>query len=336
MSVNNNKIVYYDENVPDYYVNGSRDFQLLTRLLTFALNSGKVEAEQLLYLNDALLTNNNLLSLLQTKVGFWSNFDFTDDSIRLVCDVFDLIVRKKGSRKGIIEAIEIYLRTIGISTDFDIFIQNKDVDGNPVYKIDVGINALWHDYTLLSEILRYILPTGYILNIYFYDKIAFIDKSILYSDLVLTTASDTYNISKIRNAYYSSTTEDWKILGAKVVDANEVLIFGEYVDGVFVPTSAMDIVEYPDGIVEVTEDPLEVDFTKRAENVTVKNIKPVAYILDYEGDYYNGIQSIDLTRIYDGTFHESQKADIPSIIWRPPFINPGEIPLPPTPPGETM
>lgn len=45
MAVNNNKIIYFDENVPDYYVNGSRDFQLLTRLLTFALNSGKVEAD---------------------------------------------------------------------------------------------------------------------------------------------------------------------------------------------------------------------------------------------------------------------------------------------------
>jgi len=207
MAVNNNKIIYFDENVPDYYVNGSRDFQLLTRLLTFALNAGKVEADQLLYLNDALLTNNNLLPLLQTKVGFWSDFEFPDDAIRLVCDVFDLIVRKKGSRTGIVEAIEIYLRSIGISTDFDIFIQNKDVDGNPMYRIEIGINALWHDYTLLAEILKYIIPTGYILLIYFYDKIEFIDKSILYSDFVLVTASGGVNNAHLRNEYYSSTTE---------------------------------------------------------------------------------------------------------------------------------
>lgn len=310
MAVNNNKIIYFDENVPDYYVNGSRDFQLLTRLLTFALNSGKVEADQLLYLNDALLTNNNLLSLLQTKVGFWSNFEFTDDAIRLVCDVFDLIVRKKGSRKGIVEAIEVYLRTIGISTDFDIYILNKDVDGNPVYKIDVGINALWHDYTLLAEILRYILPTGYIINIYFYDKIAFIDKSLLYSDLVLVTPSDTYNISKMRNAYYSSTTEDWKTLGAKIVDANQALVFGEYVDGVFVPLSEMDIEEHPEGIVQVSgSSKVNVNFTKRAENVYASNLKTVAYILDYNGTYYNGIQSIDLTRIYDESYHEETTSE---------------------------
>ena len=207
MAVNNNKIIYFDENVPDYYVNGSRDFQLLTRLLTFALNAGKVEADQLLYLNDALLTNNNLLPLLQTKVGFWSDFEFPDDAIRLVCDVFDLIVRRKGSRRGIVEAIEIYLRSIGISTDFDIFIQNKDVDGNPMYRIEIGINALWHDYTLLAEILKYIIPTGYILLIYFYDKIEFIDKSILYSDFVLVTASGGVNNAHLRNEYYSSTTE---------------------------------------------------------------------------------------------------------------------------------
>ena len=85
-------------------------------------------------------------------------FEFTDDSLRLVCDVFDLAVRKKGSREGIIEAIEVFLRTIGVTTDFDIFIQNKDVDGNDIYYIEIGINCLWHDATLLREILRYILP----------------------------------------------------------------------------------------------------------------------------------------------------------------------------------
>jgi len=227
MAVNNNKIIYFDENVPEFYVKGSRDFQLLTRLLTFALNSAKVEADQLLYLNDALLTNNNLLSLLQTKVGFWSNYEFTDDAMRLVCDVFDLIVRRKGSRTGIIEAIEIYLRTLGISTDFDIFIQNKDVDGNFIYKIEIGINALWHDSTLLREILRYILPTGYVLSIYFYDLLKFIDKSILYSDFVLVSSGSNYQTAKIRNEYYSSTTQQWKVLGAKLVDINAVAYRGD-------------------------------------------------------------------------------------------------------------
>lgn len=176
----------------------------------------------MLYLNDPILINNKLIPLLQTKVGFWTPYEFTDDSLRLVCDVFDLAVRKKGSRQGIIEAIEVFLRTIGITTDFDIFIQNKDVDGNDVYYIEIGINCLWHDATLLREILRYILPTGYILNIYFYDLLKFFDKSLLYSDFVLVSSASTYAISKVRNAYYSSTTEQWRVLGAKRVEVEAV------------------------------------------------------------------------------------------------------------------
>ena len=205
-----------------------------------------MEADQLLYLNDALLISNNLLPLLQTKVGFWSNFEFTDDALRLVCDVFDLVVRKKGSRDGIVQSIQVFLRTLGLTTDFDIFIQNRDAQGNDVYYIEIGINATWHDTTLLREILRYILPTGYILRIYFYDLLKFIDKSLLYSDFVLTTSATTYNASKVRNEYYSSTTDQWKVLGARLI--------------------------YSDAILD---------------------------------EHYNGIQSLDLTRIYDGSIPES-------------------------------
>lgn len=137
----NNKIIYFDEKVPEYYVKDSRDFQVLTRLLTLMLNSAKVEADSLLYLNDPILISNNLLSLMQTKVGFWTNYTFTDDEIRTVCDCFCQIVREKGSRNGIVKAIEAYVRTLGISAKFDILIINKDVDGKPVYNIDIGINS---------------------------------------------------------------------------------------------------------------------------------------------------------------------------------------------------
>ena len=91
----NNKIIYFEEKVPEYYVDGSRDFQTLVRLLTFVVNSAKLEADSLLYLNDPILINNNLLSLFQTKVGFWTRQTFTDDQVRQVCDCFSQAIREK-------------------------------------------------------------------------------------------------------------------------------------------------------------------------------------------------------------------------------------------------
>ena len=90
------------------------------------LNSAKVEADSLLYLNDAILIADRLLPLLQTKVGFWTRKEFTNDQLRLVCDAFDLLMRKKGCRDGIVQAVQIFIKTLGISTNFDILITNKD------------------------------------------------------------------------------------------------------------------------------------------------------------------------------------------------------------------
>lgn len=210
----NNKIIYFEEKVPEYYIKDSRDFQALTRLLTIVLNSAKVEADAIAYLNDPLLISNNLLSLLQTKVGFWTNYTFTDDEIRIVCDCFCQIVREKGSRNGIVKAIEAYIHTLGISAKFDILIINKDVNGNPIYQIDIGINSTQKDYSLLIEILKYVIPTGYILNIYFYDYLSIKQRFLQYSDFLVTQdLNSNWNSgetsSKFRHSYYSSINQQW-------------------------------------------------------------------------------------------------------------------------------
>ena len=292
----NNRIIYFDKEVPEYYVKGSRDFQALARLLTFALNSAKVEADSLLYLNDPILISNNLLALMQTKVGFWTNYTFTDDDIRLVCDCFNLAVREKGSRNGIVKAIEIFLRTINAAAEFDILIQNKDSEGNDQYRIEIGINDIWNDYTLLEEILRYILPTGYILTVYYYDLLKFVDKSLLYSDYTLYTPAPTYGVSKVRNQYYSSTTGEWKYLGAKRLDV-EALKF-PYVDfdtASIPPTLLLE--GHPDSQLRVGSNKLIVE----PDTVNVSANDSRVCIVRAVDDEYNGIQSIDMTIIYQDT-----------------------------------
>ena len=44
-------IVRWDEQVPENYINTSRDFQVLTRLLTYGLNSSKFDADTIKYFN---------------------------------------------------------------------------------------------------------------------------------------------------------------------------------------------------------------------------------------------------------------------------------------------
>jgi len=189
------------------------------------LNSAKVEADSLLYLNDPILLADRLLPLMQTKVGFWTREEFTNDQLRLVCDAFSDIMRKKGSRSGLVEAVEVYIRTIGVGTTFDILITNKDTAGNDIYNIDVGINCQYKNPALLQELLSYIVPTGYTFNVYFYDGIELgyeedgrtPDPVVQYSDFVQVAAAENFTSSLIRSSYYSSKSGEWQVCGAEVV-----------------------------------------------------------------------------------------------------------------------
>ena len=72
------------------------------------------------------------------------------------------------------------------------------------------------DYTLLNEILKYIIPTGYVFNTYFYDYLQIRDRFLRYSDYVVSqesssniSVSNNNSSSRIINSYYSTITGQW-------------------------------------------------------------------------------------------------------------------------------
>ena len=162
-------IVRWDEQVPENYTNTSRDFQVLTRLLTYGLNSSKFDADTIKYFNVAALVNSRLLPLLQRKVGFFSNINFQDDYIRSLCEVFYSIVKKKGSLSGVEEAIRLFFSIQHINTTAYITNYGPNDTSYPC-ELWIGINSKIKDVSLLEEILKYVIPTGYILKIYFYES----------------------------------------------------------------------------------------------------------------------------------------------------------------------
>ena len=167
-------LLRFDEKVPGVYVKESRDFQVLTRLFTLGLNQSKYNADSMQFMNDPLHVNNRLLTLLQQKVGFYTNREFYDDAIRKVCKMFYALVKHKGSKTAIIEAIRIFFRVSGTDSDAYVDIQNR-VKNNlgvyeDVYTLNICIHASVRNVSLLEELLKYILPCGYKYTIYFYDQ----------------------------------------------------------------------------------------------------------------------------------------------------------------------
>ena len=203
------------ENMPDVYVRKSRDFQLLCNSFDAVFNSVKNDIDSITNVVDTRLCSERLLPLLQTKLGFFTNKHLTATELRTVLQAFKYIVRNKGSRTGIREAIEVFLKVANASNKSRIQIVDNfvSIDGHTsetrpgnTYIVEVAIEGQQMDTTLLTELLKYVLPAGYQLKYSFYnatqtvtqihDKdtvhIIFVDKSDN-NGIRLTTSNNSDN-----------------------------------------------------------------------------------------------------------------------------------------------
>ena len=157
------------ENTPEVYTNTSRDFQLIGRLYDCVINGVKFDTDSILRIIDTESIDSKLLKLLQTKIGFFTSADITDDDLRYVLESFPIIVKNKGSLKGINQAVAVFLKLKHIKSDVKVDIFNKY--GTHPYTVQINLNMPYTDTILLDEILKYVLPTGYVVAYSFYNDI---------------------------------------------------------------------------------------------------------------------------------------------------------------------
>lgn len=185
-----------DLSVPENYVSESRDFQTLIRLLTAAQANARQNADSLRYLNNPLLINNRLLTLLATKVGFFTQKTFREELLRYTLDVFYYLVRNKGSKLSIEKSIRLYFKVINKSSEYYI-----DID-NSKRVINIGLKTDPQDIDLLLEIFRFIMPAGYFTHINFYN------------DYMLQTKYSEH----IKWTYYNAEEENAELLTKAQID----------------------------------------------------------------------------------------------------------------------
>ena len=207
------KVFRIQENTPEVYTNTSRDFQLIGRLYDCVINGIKFDTDSILRIIDTESIDSKLLKLLQTKIGFFTSADITDDDLRYVLESFPMIVKNKGSLKGINQAIAVFLKLKHIKSDVKVDIFNKY--GTHPYTVQINLNMPYTDTILLDEILKYVLPTGYVVAYSFYNDIgkfdAVMDTKIGANLIIL---KDSVN-SIVRGNYisYRNTIED-RLIGS--------------------------------------------------------------------------------------------------------------------------
>lgn len=155
-------IIRLERFTPNVYANNSRDFQLLCRTYDSIVNGVKFDIDTIPTLSSTKMCRESLLELLQTKLGFFTTKPIDNETLRYVLSAFPYLIKSKGTREAILQAIYVFLKIerIDYNSSTSVVIDNTN------YEILINFESTKKlDYSILHEIFRYILPTGYIVKI---------------------------------------------------------------------------------------------------------------------------------------------------------------------------
>lgn len=147
------------ENVPDIYVKESRDFQLLCRLYDMTHQDIRYHIDTMTDALTAEKANNRILPLLADRVGFRTNKHIDDNVLRYIIAAFPYIIKNKGTKKGIEQAAATILKAESSIDPPTITIDNTN------YIITIITPIKIFNKLALKELLKYIVPAGYIFEI---------------------------------------------------------------------------------------------------------------------------------------------------------------------------
>lgn len=152
-----------EENVPDIYVEMSRDFQLLCRVYDIFVNSNIITQSKIRQQLNIDQIDDTLLKLLAGRLGFNSDNYIPTEVMRNILLQFPFMIKNKGTKIGIEQAIKSVIKqTSNVSNVYvsDITIATGEID---VTVVSDDASAV--DTSYLADVLKYVVPVGYIVNV---------------------------------------------------------------------------------------------------------------------------------------------------------------------------
>lgn len=178
-------------NVPSTYIEQSRDFQLFCRLYDCINNGVQFDISTITDILDPIKVNDRVVKLLATRVGFITDIDIDNTVLRYILSAYPYIIKNKGTRKGIEAAVNAILHAEHSIKAATVEVVNKPAEGSnqAEYSVNIYTPIILSSKTkkALNELLKYILPVGYIFDILPYDKLS--GNEPLETDLTLTTSN---------------------------------------------------------------------------------------------------------------------------------------------------
>ena len=148
-------MIKFENHVPDTYVVHSRDFQLFVAVFDYFQNATKFRIDSIRHLTDTATIQDSLLPYLQTKLGFFTSTRIPSSWLRTILKSFQSIVRHKGSREGILMAINTFL-----NAQHELAKASVNID-NTTHTVYISTTTMLHDREILEAMLEYVVPAGY-------------------------------------------------------------------------------------------------------------------------------------------------------------------------------
>lgn len=142
-----------ENNVPDVYIQESRDFQLLSRLYDLVFQSSRFSIDTMQSVSDTLHCQDNILPLIATKVGMFTDVKLTTQAHRYILSVFPYIIKYKGSMQGLTYIANL----LGRLLNTNVRVEQSEQDFN---RVTFYFKEYYSDFNILKEVVEYMRPTG--------------------------------------------------------------------------------------------------------------------------------------------------------------------------------
>lgn len=163
----------FQELVPDFYVEKSRDFQVLCRLYDFTLNGLKYNIDTMQSLTDTRSVKDTVLPLVGDKFGIYDKEAYTN---RYLLEALPIASKYKGSLKAVNILLNAFLDSMDIF-DFAVLFHSRDEES--AAEISDFLKRKVKPYSLvvifssfpsltnlhiLDEYINRVIPSGFIME----------------------------------------------------------------------------------------------------------------------------------------------------------------------------
>lgn len=173
------------EMVPDFYIEKSRDFQVLCRIYDYALNSLKYNIDSVQNLTDTRCIKDTVLPLLGDKLGIYDKEAYSN---RQMLDALPIAIKYKGSLKSINILLNAFLDSMDVF-DNAVALHSKDEESaaeiSAILKRSIKpfsiviILSTFPNLTnlhVLDTYLKMVIPSGLIVEYMFGVNEEYLDK----------------------------------------------------------------------------------------------------------------------------------------------------------------